>query len=355
MKALVLAGGSGTRLRPFSHSMPKQLIPLANKPILEYVLEDIGRLGVTEVAMIVGRWAADIADVIGDGSRFGMRISYIEQDQPLGLAHCVRLARPYLGDDDFIMYLGDNVLPDGVAEIAADFREHRPAAQIVVQKVADPQRFGIVEVGADGAVERLVEKPPNPRSDLAVVGVYFFTAAIHRAVDSIAPSNRGELEITDAIQWLLANGEAVEASRYEGYWRDIGHTEDVLACNGRLLGALRPDIAGDVDAASSVTGDVVVERGARVVRSRIEGPAIVGADTLIEDSRVGPNTAIGNSCTLSATDLAESIVQDGSSISDVRGVRSSVIGRSAAIKSIDHGSPFHRLEISDHVSVELAG
>jgi glucose-1-phosphate thymidylyltransferase len=185
--------------------------------------------------------------------------------------------------------------------------------------------------------------------------VYFFTAAIHRAVDSIDPSNRGELEITDAIQWLLANGEAVEASRYEGYWRDIGHTEDVLACNGRLLGALRPDIAGDVDSASSVTGDVVVERGARVVRSRIEGPAIVGADTLIEDSRVGPNTAIGSSCTLSATDLAESIVQDGSSISDVRGVRSSVIGRSAAIKSIDHGSPFHRLEISDHVSVELAG
>ncbi|MBY8870788.1 glucose-1-phosphate thymidylyltransferase [Micromonospora sp. PLK6-60] len=355
MKALVLAGGSGTRLRPFSHSMPKQLIPLANKPILAYVLEDIARMGVTEVAMIVGRWASDIVGAIGDGARFGLRISYIEQDQPLGLAHCVRLAEPFLGADDFVMYLGDNVLPDGAADLAAEFRARRPAAHIVVQKVGDPHRFGIVEVAPNGAVERLVEKPAQPRSDLAVVGVYFFTAAIHRAVASIAPSDRGELEITDAIQWLLANGAAVEASRYEGYWRDIGHTEDVLACNGRLLGALRPDIAGEVDDASSVVGDVVVERGARVVRSRIEGPAIVGAHTLIEDSHVGPNTAIGRACTLSATDLAESIVQDGSSISSVRGLRSSVIGRSAAIKSIDHGSPYHRLAISDHVSVELAG
>lgn len=355
MKALVLAGGSGTRLRPFSHSMPKQLIPLVNKPILEYVLEDIRRLGVTEVAMIVGRWAADIAEVIGDGARFGLRVSYIEQDEPLGLAHCVRLARPILGDDDFVMYLGDNVLPDGVADAAVEFRAHRPAAQIIVQKVADPRRFGIVEVAADGAVERLVEKPAHPRSDLAVVGVYFFTAAIHRAVESIDPSNRGELEITDAIQWLLANGATVEASHYEGYWRDIGHTEDVLACNGRLLGALRPDIAGEVDDASRVIGDVVVERGARVVHSRIEGPAIVGADTVIEDSHVGPNTAIGRSCTLFATDLADSIVQDGSSISSVRGLRSSVIGRSAAIRSVEADSPYHRLAISDHVSVELAG
>jgi glucose-1-phosphate thymidylyltransferase len=355
VKALVLAGGSGTRLRPFSHSMPKQLIPIANKPILEYVLEDVRRLGVTEVGIIVGRWAAEIAQVIGDGTRFGLRVSYIEQDQPLGLAHCVRLARRFLGADDFVMYLGDNVLPDGIADVAADFRAHRPAAQIVVQKVADPRRFGVVEVAENGAVERLVEKPAHPRSDLAVVGVYFFTAAIHEAVASIGPSNRGELEITDAVQWLRANGAAVEASRYEGYWRDIGHTDDVLACNRRLLGALRSDIAGDVDDASSVTGPVVVERGARVVGSRIEGPAVVGADTVIEDSHVGPNTAIGSDCTLFATDLAESIVQDGSSISSVRGLRSSVIGRSAAIRSIDHGSPFHRLAISDHVSVELAG
>jgi len=355
VKALVLAGGSGTRLRPFSHTMPKQLIPLANRPILEYALENIGRLGVTDVGIIVGRWADEIVEVIGDGARFGLRVSYIEQDQPLGLAHCVRLARPFLGDDDFVMYLGDNVLPDGIADVAVDFRARRPAAQIVVQRVPDPRRFGVVEVAGDGAVRRLVEKPARPRSDLAMVGVYFFTAAIHEAVAAIRPSGRGELEITDAIQWLLANGAPVEASRYEGYWRDIGHTEDVLACNRRLLGALHGDIAGEVDRASSVVGHVVLEPGARVVRSRIEGPTIVGADTLVEDSHVGPNTAIGRACTLSATDLAESIVQDGSSISSVRGVRSSVIGRSAAIRSIDRDTPYHRLAVSDHVSVELAG
>ena len=226
---------------------------------------------------------------------------------------------------------------------------------IVVQKVADPRRFGVVEVAENGAVERLVEKPAQPRSDLAVIGVYFFTAAIHEAVASIDPSGRGELEITDAVQWLLSNGESVGASRYEGYWQDVGRTEDVLACNVRLLGALQADIAGEVDAASSVIGDVVVERGARIVRSRIHGPAIVGAHTVIEDSHVGPNTSIGRACSLFATDVADSIVQDGSSISSVRGLRSSVIGRSAAIKSINHGSPYHRLAISDHVSLELAG
>jgi glucose-1-phosphate thymidylyltransferase len=355
VKALVLAGGSGTRLRPFSHTMPKQLIPLANRPILEYVLDDIRGLGVTEVGMIVGRWANQIIDVIGDGRRFGLRITYLEQDQPLGLAHCVRLARPFLGDDDFVLYLGDNVLPDGVAAVAAEFRANRPAAQVVVHPVADPRRFGVVEVAADGTVRRLVEKPAHPRSDLAVVGVYFFTPAIHEAVAAISPSRRGELEITDAVQWLLGHGHPVEASHYRGYWRDIGHTEDVLACNGRLLGAIEPDVAGAVDDASTLIGPVIVERGARVTRSRIEGPVIVGADTVIEDSHVGPYTAIGRDCTLSATDLAGSIVQDGSSISAVRGLRSSVIGRSAAIRSVDRPSPYHRLAISDHVSVELAG
>jgi glucose-1-phosphate thymidylyltransferase len=355
VKALVLAGGSGTRLRPFSYSLPKQLIPIANHPILEYVLRDIRALGITDIGIIVGHLATEIAEVVGDGSRFGARVTYIRQDQPSGLAHCVRLAQPFLGGDDFVMYLGDNVLPDGIAGVAEEFRTHRPDAQIVVQKVPDPSRFGVVEVDENGAVERVVEKPERPRSDLAVVGVYFFTAAVHDAVASIGPSPRGELEITDAIQWLVTSGAEVRASVYGGYWQDIGRTEDVLACNRRLLAGLRRDIAGAVDAASTVLGPVVVEPGARVVRSRIEGPAIIGARTLVEDSVIGANTAVGRACSLRGTDLADSIVQDGSSITSVRGLRSSMIGRSAAITSIDHGGPYHRLAISDHVRVELAG
>jgi glucose-1-phosphate thymidylyltransferase len=355
MKALVLAGGSGTRLRPFSHSMPKQLIPIANKPILEYVLQNIRDLGVTEVGIIVGRWAAEIADVIGDGTRFGLRVTYIRQDEPLGLADCVRRAHPFLGAEDFVMYLGDNILPDGIADVARQFHEHRPAAHIVVHKVADPRRFGVVETDEDGAVRRLVEKPAQPRSDLAVVGVYFFSAAIHEAVAAIEPSNRGELEITDALQWLLVNGAEVKASVYDGYWHDIGRTEDVLACNRRVLGTLCRDIAGEVDDASMVIGEVVVEPGARVIGSRIEGPAIIGANTQIEDCDIGSGTAIGRDCVLLATDLADTIVQDGTSISSVRGLRSSVIGRSAAIRSIDHASPYHRLAIGDNVQVEIAG
>src|SRR6202020_633052 len=212
MKALVLSGGSGTRLRPISYSMPKQLIPVANKPVLEHVLENICDLPVAEIGIIVGDWAPQIAAALGDGARSGKRLTYTPQDQPLGLAHCVKLARPFLGDDDFVMYLGDNMLLSGITKVAAEFRSRRPAAQIVVDNVAHPSAFGIAEVDENGTVRKLVEKPRHPRSDLALIGVYFFTAAIHQAVSGIRPSVRGELEITDAIQWLLASGAEVRAS-----------------------------------------------------------------------------------------------------------------------------------------------
>lgn len=354
MKALVLSGGHGTRLRPFSHTMPKQLIPIANKPVLRYVLENIRDVGVTDIGIIVGDRAREIATVIGDGSDLGVRVTYIRQRKPLGLAHCISLAQPFLGADDFVMYLGDNMLPGGIREAAAQFADTRPEAQVLVCSVPDPRAFGVVEVSREGTVLDLAEKPSRPRSDLAVIGVYFFTAAIHTAVSAIEPSARGELEITDAIRWLLCNGADVRARRYHGYWKDTGEPEDVLDCNRRILAALRVQIAGDVDADSEIRGAVAIEAGARVVRSRIIGPVVVGAKTLIEDSFVGPDTSIGSDCTLREAELTDSIVLDGSLITAVTGLRRSLIGRHATVGSGDTRQAYHRLVVGDHARIRLA-
>ncbi|MET9558364.1 glucose-1-phosphate thymidylyltransferase [Streptomyces sp. NPDC006645] len=354
MKALVLSGGAGTRLRPFSYSMPKQLIPIANKPVLEHVLENIRDLGVTEAAIVVGDWEPAIREQLGDGGRFGIELTYLRQDAPRGLAHCVALGRSYLGTDDFVMYLGDNMLPDGVVDMAEEFRTRRSDAHVVVHKVSDPRAFGVAEFNPDGSVLRLVEKPEVPRSDLALIGVYFFTPAIHEAVAAIEPSARGELEITDAIQWLLSHGADVTASEYVGYWKDTGRAEDVLECNRYLLGTLQPRVTGEVDATSELIGNVVVEAGARVVRSRIEGPAVIGENTLIEDCHIGPGTAVGRDCELRATRLTESIVMDGALITKVPGLHGSLIGRSATVAPSTRDDAHHRLVVGDHTQVEVA-
>ncbi|MEH0424367.1 glucose-1-phosphate thymidylyltransferase [Streptomyces sp. B21-083] len=354
MKALVLSGGSGTRLRPFSHSMPKQLIPIVNKPVLEHVLGNIRELGVTEVGIIVGSWAAEIAEFVEDGSRLGVRVTYIPQEQPLGLAHCVSLARTFLGDDDFVMYLGDNMLPEGIAQAADGFRSRRPAAAVVVHEVADPRAFGVVELEPDGTVARLVEKPITPRSNLALIGVYFFTPAIHEAVASIKPSARGELEITDAIQWLVDNGAKVTADEYHGYWKDAGQATDILDCNERLLADLRPENLGEVDPSSQLGDRVRIGAGARIVRSRIDGPVVIGADTLVEDCHIGPNTSIGSGCTLRATRVRDSIVMDGAEISHGPGLRYSLIGRNAVIGTGMAGADCHSLVVGDHTRIRVA-
>ncbi|GAA5217959.1 glucose-1-phosphate thymidylyltransferase [Streptomyces thinghirensis] len=354
MKALVLSGGAGTRLRPFSYSMPKQLVPIANKPVLAHVLQNIKNLGVREIGVIVGDWAPEIADVMGDGAQCGTRVTYIRQDHPRGLAHCVEIARDFLGDDDFLMYLGDNMLPDGITSIAEEFAANRPTAQVVVHKVPDPRAFGVVELDADGKVERLVEKPQQPRSDLALIGVYFFTPAIHEAVAAIEPSARGELEITDAIQWLVANGADVRASEYDGYWKDTGNVDDVLECNRHLLDRLGAHLAGDVDDASEVDDQVVIGAGARIVRSRIHGPVIVGENTVVEDCEIGPYTSIGRDCVLRASAVSDSIVLDRAQISRVQGLRSSLIGRDATVGTGDWTAPHHRLVVGDFTRVEVA-
>ncbi len=350
MKALVLAGGSGTRLRPFSYSMPKQLIPVANKPVLQHCLEDVRDAGCTEVGVVVAGPGQEIRAWLGDGSWLGVAVTYIPQEAPLGLAHCLRIARDFLGDDDILMYLGDNVLAGGVAEAAAAFRRDRPAAQLLLAEVADPGQYGIAELRADGSLAGLVEKPAEPRSNLAVVGVYLFTPEIHEAVAAIEPSARGELEITDAVQWLLERGRPVLGSRYTGYWKDTGRIDDLLDCNRVLLERLRRRVDGHVDAASELLGDVVVEPGARITRSRVVGPAVIGRDTIVEDSDIGAHTSIGNGCHLQLAGVSHSIVLDGGSVVAVRGIHGSLIGRSARVRLALQ----HRLFIGDDTSVEVA-
>jgi glucose-1-phosphate thymidylyltransferase len=354
VKALILAGGTGTRLRPFTYTLPKQLIPVANKPILEHVLENIRQLGVTEAGIIVNCWAPEIFAQLGDGSRFGLSLKYISQDEPRGLAHAVLVARDFIGTDDFVMHLGDVILADSITECHEEFTARRSAAHVVVTKVTDPRAFGVVETDRDGVVVRLTEKPRCPRSDLALTGVYFFTPAIHRAVGAIRPSARGELEITDAIQWLLTEGEDVTASQYDGYFRDVGRVRDVLECNRKVLDGLRPRLSGEIDAGSTLTGPVTVEAGARVVRSVIEGPAIVGAGTVVQDSHVGPHTSIGRDCTLTHARIDYSVVLEGATVSGVRGLHGSMIGRQATVATAEAGAIGQSLVVGDGSSVSLA-
>ncbi|MEV5568012.1 glucose-1-phosphate thymidylyltransferase [Streptomyces sp. NPDC052196] len=352
MKALALAGGLGSRLRPFSHSMPKQLIPIANTPVLVHVLENLRDLGVTQVALVVGDRGQEIATVLGDNAVPGVEITYIQQDEPRGLAHCIAIAQDFLGDDDFVMYLGDNMLVDGIGDIAEEFREKRPAAQIVVHKVPDPRAFGVAELDEDGRVLRLVEKPQHPRSDLAVIGVYFFTSAVHAAVAAIQPSARGELEVTDALQWLVDQGFEVVARTYAGYWKDTGKVEDILDCNRELLDRVEGSVRGEVDDASELCGSVVVEEGARVVRSRIAGPAVIGAGSLVKDSCVGPHTAVGRDCVLISAGVHDSIMLAGATVQRVGGLHGSVIGRDATVASAVIAE-CGRLVVGDHCVVEV--
>jgi len=352
MKALVLAGGSGTRLRPFSYSIPKQLMPVANRPVLLHCLESIRETGVVDVGVIVGQGAAAIEAAIGDGSALDLRITYIHQDLPRGLAHCVTISRDFLGDDDFLMYLGDNVLVGGIDEVADRFRANRPAAQLLVTKVTNPSDYGIAEVDADSRVLRLAEKPGEPRSDLALVGVYLFTPEIHEAVRAIRPSARGEYEITDAIQWLVEHDRPVYADVFPGYWRDTGQIDDLLDCNRALLGSLTRRVEGDVDAASTLVGEVVVESGARVVDSTVIGPSVVGAGTVVQRCAVGPYASVGRECRLADTAIENSILLDHASIHQVRGITSSVIGSSAVVTAAE--AETHQLVIGDHTRVEVA-
>ncbi|MCG5220655.1 glucose-1-phosphate thymidylyltransferase [Streptosporangium sp. KLBMP 9127] len=354
MKALVLAGGSGTRLRPITHTSPKQLVPVANKPVLFYGLEATAATGITEVGIVVGDTQAEIQAAVGDGSAFGLRVTYLRQEAPLGLAHAVAIARDYLGEDDFVMYLGDNFIVGGIDDLVGRFTADRPAAQILLTQVPDPRQFGVAELDASGRVIGLEEKPQVPKSDLALVGVYLFTPAIHEAVAKLEPSSRGELEITDAIQGLIDAGHRVESTVISGYWKDTGNVTDMLEVNRLVLESLTPRVDGRVDAESELIGRVVVEPGAEVERSRIVGPVVIGAGTRILDSYVGPFTSIAAACTISHSEIEYSIVLPRASISGVRRIEASLIGHDVEITPAPATPRAHRLVLGDHSKVQIS-
>ncbi len=354
MRGLVLAGGSGTRLRPITATSAKQLVPVANRPILFYGLDQLAAAGIREVAIVVGDTAADIEAAVGDGSAFGLEITYLRQQAPLGLAHALLVASEYLADQDVLMFLGDNLIEDGLAEHVAAFEATRPAAQLLLKRVADPSRFGVVDLTEDGQVARLVEKPHQPTSDLALVGVYLFSSAIVDAARRIRPSARGELEITDAIQRLLDDGLRVTARELDGWWLDTGKKDDLLDANRTLLATLTRCVEGDVDAASSIVGPVVVEAGARVEGSVVRGPAVIGADTAIVDSYIGPFTSIGERCTVTRAEVEYSVLMPGGEVTDVPRLDASLLGRDVTVRGATRRPAAHRLLLGDHAVVELA-
>ena len=354
MKALVLAGGSGTRLRPITHTSAKQLLPVANKPVLYYGLEAIKQAGISDVGIVVGETAAAIQEAVGDGSRFGLDVTYIRQEAPLGLAHAVLVSREYLGDDDFIMYLGDNFIVGGINDIVDDFRSGNSDAHIMLTHVSDPRAFGVAELDSAGNVIGLEEKPQHPKSELALVGVYLFSPAVHEAVRELKPSWRGELEITEAIQWLIDTGRVVKSAFISGYWKDTGNVADMLEVNRMVLEGVEPLRLGSVDDASELIGRVVIEDGAQVTGSRIVGPALIGSGTRVTDSYVGPFTSIAQGCDIADSEIEYSIVLTGASIHGVRRIEASLIGRDVEVTTAPKVPKAHRLVLGDHSRVQIS-
>ena len=374
MKALVLAGGRGTRLRPITHTRAKQLVPVANKPVLFFGLESIAAAGIKEVGIIVSdpremlqpdhrtgelvtvlvNSQAEIRAAVGDGSRFGLKVTYIQQEAPLGLAHAVKIAEDFMAGDSFVMYLGDNLIKDGITHFVREFDAEKPDAQILLAKVARPWEFGVAELEGERVV-RLEEKPKAPKSDLALVGVYLFTSSIFDAVRAIQPSPRGELEITHAIQHLISTRKNVRSHVIHGWWKDTGRVEDLLEANRIVLADLQTRIDGTVDSATVIEGAVVIGAGTVVERSHLRGPLVIGANAVIRDAYVGPFTALADGVQLSMCEIEHSIVLDDSRIHDIgRRIESSLIGRDVVVTSTETRPAAHRLMLGDSSRVELS-
>ncbi|MEO6858533.1 MAG: glucose-1-phosphate thymidylyltransferase [Solirubrobacteraceae bacterium] len=353
LKGLILSGGKGTRLRPITHTSAKQLVPVANKPVLFYGIQAMADAGITEVGIIIApETGGEIRTAAGDGERFGVKLTYIVQDEPAGLAHAVLTAEPFLGDSPFVMYLGDNLLQGGIQDLVAAFRAGEPDALILLTRVPDPEHYGVAEL-EDGAVIRLVEKPSEPKTDLALVGVYMFTAGIHDAARAIKPSGRGELEITDAIQHLVDRGLRVEPHIVRGWWKDTGRLEDMLAANRLVLETVERRVEGElID--SQIDGRVVVEAGARLERSAVRGPAVIGAGSQLTDCYIGPYTAIGENCVIQGAEVEHSILLSGCQVSHLEGrMESSLLGRNVKIRRDERQPRAYRFLVGDNSEIAI--
>ena len=354
LKGLILSGGAGTRLRPITHTSAKQLVPVANKPVLFYGIEALVDAGVTEIGIIIApETGEEIREAAGDGSAFGARITYIVQDEPAGLAHAVLTAEEFIGGSPFVMYLGDNLLADGLRGLVSTFRSEEPDALILLTPVEDPQSYGVAELDGERIV-RLIEKPKDPPSNLALVGVYLFAPAIFDAARALQPSWRGELEITEAIQGLIDEGRSVRSEVVSGWWKDTGQLADMLEANRLVLEEIETRVEGEVDEDSRVEGRVVIEPGAKLERSVVRGPAVIGAGACIEDAYVGPYTSIGDDVHVRRSEVEHSIILAGSVVEDL-GTRmeASLLGREVKLTRSDGMPKTLRMLVGDKSEIKI--
>ncbi|MBI4789329.1 MAG: glucose-1-phosphate thymidylyltransferase [Chloroflexi bacterium] len=354
MKGLILSGGKGTRLRPFTYTGAKQLVPVANKPVLFYAIEDLVEAGITEIGIVVGDTGDQVREAVGDGARFGAQVCYIEQDAPRGIAHGIKIARHFIGDDAFVLFLGDNFIRDGIAAQVAAFRHGAMNAQIILHKMDDPSSMGVAVLDERGRVARLVEKPKQFVSPYAVIGIYMFDHRVFEAVNSIQPSARGELEITDTIQYLIDARLAVCAHLLEGWWIDTGKMSDILEANRLVLDILEPKNEGQVNGDSRIEGRVVLQNGAVVVNSTVRGPAIIGERTRIENAYVGPYTSIYHDCLIQDCEIEHSVVLENSQIVDAPArIADSLIGRNVEITRTGGNTKTLKMMVGDHSKVGI--
>jgi glucose-1-phosphate thymidylyltransferase len=354
LKGLILSGGRGTRLRPITYTSAKQLVPVANKPVLFYGIEAMAEAGIREIGIIIAPETGDeIRAAAGDGSQFGVEITYVVQDEPAGLAHAVLTAEPFLGGSPFVMYLGDNLLQGGMTELVREFQANEPDSLILLTPVPDPENYGVAELDGSGSVRRLVEKPKEPATDLALVGVYMFTPHIHHAARSIQPSARGELEITDAIQWLVDSGRRVDSHIVRGWWKDTGRLDDMLEANRLILETIVRSVDGElVD--SQIDGRVIVEAGARLERCTVRGPAIIGAGARLTDAYIGPYTAIGRHCVIEGAEVEHSILLEASTVQGLDGrMESSLLGRDVHITRSHRQPRAYRFMVGDNSDIGI--
>ncbi len=353
MKGLILSGGRGTRLRPITYTSAKQLVPVANKPILFFGIEWMREAGITDIGIIVGDTHAEIKKACGDGSRWGVKITYIHQTEPLGLAHAVGTAQEYLQDSPFVVYLGDNLVKDGISTLVKEFENDRPNAQILLAHVKNPQEFGVAELEGDRIV-RLVEKPKEPKSDLALVGVYMFDSTVWEAIASLKPSARGEYEITDAIQYLVTTGYNVRSHIVQGWWKDTGRLEDLLEANRLLLETQERSLNGEMDDASNAQGRVQIGKGTKVVRSQIRGPVVIGENCLIEDAYIGPFTSIQDGAQVVGSEVEHSILLENSKVLHIGGrMEDSLLGKDVEVRRDDRKPRAYRFMLGDNSQVNV--